>query len=189
MPAVIHGSVTRTETEPVRLDASTHAMIGITYAHHEIHSGTHFVYADAKDIANAATESFTLTVADSKAWPHLTFNVNGQAELGIDIYEGATPDTPGTVVSGPAVINRNRNSGNANTMIIKDGPAIGAGSKGTLILRTHAGSGKAGQGDVRGQAELVLKQNTMYWIDVINATTSDNFISWVADWYEHTDRD
>lgn len=32
----------------------------------------------------------------------------------------------------------------------------------------------------------ILKENAKYWWDITNATTSNNFISWVVNWHEYT---
>lgn len=171
----------------VIIDPLSGALIEIDFAHHELHEGDHFSYTNAEDIGNSATVSFTLTTPNTTKWSHLGFNVSAEAEFDLQIFEGATGLTSsGTVVSNPAVINDNRNSTNANTMIIRSGPTLGGGSKGTLIKRFHGGSGKLTGGTAGTGEELILKQNTIYWIDLLNSTTSNNFIGWIVEWYEHT---
>lgn len=171
------------------IDSTTGALTIIDYPHHEVHGGSHFVYSNAQDLTNGQTLSFTLVTSNTTKWAHFGFEVNGESEYDIQIFEGATGlGNVGTPVTNPAVINNNRNSATVNTLVINGTPTLGGGSKGTLIKRVHAGSGKANGGVAGTDQELILKQNTTYWVDLTNATTSNNFISWVVSWYEHTNR-
>lgn len=156
----------------------------IDLAHMEIHEGNHYCYVSAQDVGGSTTISFVIVVPDTPYVPNLEFFVSGELEYGLDIYEGASPQADGTAVTSPAIVNRNRNMPDVNGMKIYSGPTLGTGSKGTLIQRFHAGSGRLQGGDTRGDNELVLRRNTKYWIDLINATANNNWISWIADWYE-----
>lgn len=177
--------VPTTITSPA--DSATGALEIIDYVHHEVHSGNHFSYTNAQDLTNAQTISFTLVTPNTTRWSHFGFEVNGEAEYDIQIFEGATSlGNVGTPVTNPAVINDDRNSSTANTLVINGTPTLGGGSKGTLIKRFHAGSGKQDGGIAGTGQEIILKQNTTYWVDVTNATTSNNFLSWEVSWYEHT---
>lgn len=169
-------------------DNATGALITMEYEHHEVHAGSHFTYASAVDIGNAATVSFVLVTPNNTKWSHFGFEINGQAEYDLQIFEGATPDNLGIAVANPAVINNDRNSTQVNELVINGSPTLGGGSKGTLIFRTHAGSGKTTGGQAGTGQELILKQNTTYWVDLKNSTTSDNFIAWLVSWYEHTNK-
>lgn len=180
---------TDSDGNPFTVDEATGALTTIDYAHHEVHEGSHFSYTNAQDLTNAQTISFTLVTPNTARWSHFGFEVNGEAEYDIQIFEGATSlGNVGTPVTNPAVINDNRNSPTTNTLVINATPTLGGGSKGTLIKRLHAGSGKQDGGVAGTGHELILKQNTIYWVDVTNATTSNNFISWEVGWYEHTDK-
>jgi hypothetical protein len=169
----------------ISLDNATGALPTMFYGHHELHEGNYFSYTSALDLTNAQTISYLLTTPNTTKWSHFGFELNGQAEFDVKIYEGATPDVVGSAVSNPAVINNNRNSDTVNTLTITS-PTLGAGARGTLIMNIHAGSGKAGTGSAGSGEEKILKQNTKYWIDLKNETTSNNYISWVIGWYEHT---
>jgi len=174
--------------ETPRLDSITHAQNTIDYAHHEIHAGSSYEYANALDFTNAETKSFLLVTPDTTKWIHFIFEVAGEAEFNVNFYEAATPDADGAAVTAPAVINKNRNSNNTPGLVFTSAPTLGGGSKGTLIRVHHSGSGKQTGGQVRGTAELILKQDTKYWVDITNSTTSNNFISWMVGWYEHTSK-
>lgn len=162
------------------------ALTTITFAHHELHEGHHFQYANAQDLTNAQTISFTLVTPDTTRYANFGFELNGESEYDMQLFEGAAGLTSvGTPVTNPAVINNDRNSATTNTMVINSGPTLGAGSKGTLIKRIHIGSGR-GVGGVSGtDQEIILKRNTIYWVDITNATATNNFLSWIVSWYEH----
>ena len=170
-----------------RLDSITHAQTTIDYAHHEIHDGNAYEYSNALDFTNAETKSFLLTTEDSTAWAHFIFEIEAESEFNVDFYEGATPDTVGSAVTAPAVINKDRNSNNEAGMTLTS-PTLGAGAKGTLIRRHHGGSGKKAGGGSRGAIEIILAQDTAYWVDITNVSTSNNFIAWMIEWYEHTNK-
>ena len=53
-----------------RVDAKTHALDVVDYAHHEIHGGSAFVYDAASDIAGSTTVSFTLTTPNCDSDMH-----------------------------------------------------------------------------------------------------------------------
>ena len=169
------------------LDSATLALLSIDYDHHEIHSGDSYEYTNALDFTSGETKPFLFTIPNTAKWIHFFFDIVGELEYNIDFYEGATPDTVGSPVSAPAIINKDRNSSNTPGMTITI-PTLGGGSKGTLIRRHHAGSGKKAGGDLRGVNEVILKRNTQYWTDIKNETNSNNFISWTLTWYEHTNR-
>lgn len=169
-------------------DAVTNAVTTVSYEHHEVHSGSHFSYNNAQDLTNGQTVSFLVVTPDTTKWSHFGFLLDGEAEFDLQMFEDATPDADGSAVSSPAVINSNRNSATTPTLTITSGPTVGGGSKGTLIKRWHSGNGKQAGGSAGTGSEVVLKQNTKYWFDLTNSTTSNNFLSWDVEWYEHTDK-
>ena len=169
-------------------DSTTGAMSTVDYAHHEVHSGSYFEYVNAQELTNAQTVSFVVVTPNTTKWAHFGFEIEGEAEFDLQMFEGATPSAVGTVVSAPAVINANRNVSDVHTTLIYHTPTLGGGSKGTLIRRFHSGSGKAAGGKAGTPNEIILKQNTKYWFDLTNATSSDNWISWYIAWYEHTNK-
>jgi len=178
---------TATYQTPI-LDEITHASVTIDYIHHETHEGSHYSYINAQDLTNAQTVSFVVSTPDTDKFAHFGFTLSAEAEFDLQMFEGASPGTIGTIVSAPAKINNNRNSAGTATTLIYHTPTLGEGSKGTLIARWHGGAGKTVGGVAGTDSEIVLKRNTKYWFDVKNETTSNNFFSWVVGWYEHTNR-
>jgi hypothetical protein len=170
----------------INTDDLSRALVSVDFVHHEVHEGEHFSYTNAQDLGNGATVSFTLTTPNSTRLSHFGLEFNGESEYDVQLFEGATGLTSsGTVVTNPAVINDNRNSANVNTMVVRSGPTLGGGAKGALIKRFHVGSGRAVGGPSGTGQEIVLKVNTIYWIDILNETALNNFISWIISWYEH----
>lgn len=179
-------------------DRSTHGVIVVDYPHHEIHGGSSFASSGTVDLGSGGTINVHVKTPNSTKYSHLTFGVSTELEAAVNIYEGFAPSgtadggTPGVAVS---VWNRNRNSSTANTTLVYSGATVGTAgtaSAGTLIWANHQGGGSAvGKfgGEDRGITEWVLKKNTQYLFQIINATTSANYTAWQADWYEHTDKE
>lgn len=172
------------------LDETTGAIVTMDYAHHEVHEQRHFIYSNAQDIGISTTINFTIVTPDTTRISNFGFMINGEVEWDLQLFEGATGLTSvGTPVSNPPVINNDRNSVITNGMVINATPTLGGGSKGTLIWRSHAGSGRSIGGAAGTGEELRLKRNTIYWIDLANISNSSaNFIDWIVEWYEHIDK-
>lgn len=68
---VMRATVSTGDTDAVLIDANTHALLVIDYAHHEIHEGSHFACIATQELSNAEVVSFTLTVPDDVKLPHL----------------------------------------------------------------------------------------------------------------------
>lgn len=171
------------------IDEITGALVTIDYAHHEVHEQRHFIYSNAQDIPTNSTISFTVVTPNTNRITHFGFSINGEIEWDLQLFESATGLTSvGTPVSNPAVINNCRYSTILPGTVINASPTLGAGSKGTLIWRSHAGSGRSIGGMAGSGEELKLKPNTIYWIDLQNVSNSAaNFIDWLVEWYEHID--
>ena len=187
-PVNVYGKTGDATYQVPRLDPSTHSIQVIDYAHHEIHGGSHFSYTNAIEFSNGQVVSFVVVTPDTLKYAHFGFTVEGKGEFSVDTYESASPASNGSLVSNPAVINDNRNISDVHTTLIYSSPTLGAGSKGTLIKKSHVGVGKSSGGEAGTTHEIILKRNTKYWFDLTNQTTSANWISWIVAWYEHTDK-
>lgn len=179
-------------------DRSTHGVIVVDYPHHEVLDGSAFAASGTVDLSNAATFNVHVKTPNSMKYSHATFGVSTELETAINIYEGFAPSgtadggTPGVAVS---VWNRNRNSSTANTTLVYSGATVGTAgtaTEGTLIYaHHHVGGIGASQfgGKDRGITEWVLKSNTQYLFQIVNATTSANYVAWEVDWHEHTNKE
>ena len=165
------------------LDEFTGAMCSIDYPHHEIHAGNHFYNKDWIDLANGVTYDILLSVADTTKWPHFLFILNAEAEFNIIFYAEVTASNNGTPL---LVNNRNGNSLTANGLLAYHTPTIT--DLGIQIARYKGGSGKSVGGAVRANNESLLTQNTKFLARIHNDTTSNNWIDWLLDWYEHTNK-
>lgn len=175
------------ETDEIRIDGSTNGLIGITYAHHEIHSGSSFTAVDLRSVSTT-TFKWQITTPDSLVYAHILFDIECTGEMTLLVTEGSDR-TNGTAV--PA-INRNRvGTPSAATVVVTHTPTSGTTDGATTIMNKRIGATGVGNktltaGGVRGANEFVLKPNTKY---VVSATTyAAVYVSLGLDWYEHTDK-
>lgn len=182
----LKGSISDTESANVRIDPSTHSMQTIDYAHHEIHSGSHFK-AGYQNIAldNNDTLDLLFVTPNTTKWAHFVMTAKATAKCSVAIYEGTTTSADGTAVT---IWNRNRNSIKTPTVVVTHTPTVT--SVGTKMAEHWMGTdGKDPQGgDARGDSEFMLKQNTKY---LVRLTAEDNAMKGAigGDWYEHEDKD
>ena len=170
---------------PNEVDRATQGIITIDYAHHEIHSGSHYFYTDTVTLASSGTQDYLITTPNTTKWAHMLLAGIGSAITQFDLYEGS--DRTGT--SAQTVINQNRNSSNTAGVTIHKGTSSGT-TDGVKIF-THKGGSSGGvsrtESSVRNDNEIILKQNTKYIFRVTSGTT-DNITSVGFSWYEHTNK-
>jgi len=184
---LINGKTSDSTYQAPRIDATTHTLQTIDYAHHEIHAGSHFK-ASYQDTSMATNDTITLlfVTPDTTEWAHWVLTGQATGAVVIQLYEGTTTSSNGTAVT---VVNRNRNiSGTANTTLVYHTPTVT--TDGTKIVEKWLGSEGFKEdvgGGIRGDSELILKQNTKY---LIRLTAVSNGIKGAigGDWYEHTDK-
>ena len=168
------------------IDASTGALVRISYPHHETHDGNHY-FISAFAVFNTDEEAvFGVTTPDSTKEPHITFLVVGTSQTEIYVYESST-FTGGVEIES---INNNRNSTNTADLTVTSAPTVS--DVGTLIFAQSTGKAgvnptKSDSGTYERANELILKRNTAY---IFKAVSRDdgNVISYRSDWYEHTPR-
>ena len=173
---------------PLQQDAATWALTGITYEHHEVHSGSHFTFTLDSTVGDADTLGVLIVTPNTTKWAHMVFDVLGALDTQVKLFETSTHTAGGTRTS----YNNNRNSATVNTTLVKNWTR--GVSDGTQIFTSHfgidagVGAGRVtGGGGARGETEWVLKQNTTYFFAIISATAS-NIVSMRLSWYEHTDK-
>ena len=167
------------------LDQITRALNVIDYAHHEIHAGSHYLYADAITLGAAGTQDYLITIPNTTKWPHMLFILDGSAITQFDLYEGA--DRNGTTLQ--TIGNSNRNSANIAGVTLHKGTS--GGSTDGIKIHTYKGGSATNQSrsgaGTRNDEELILKQNTKYLLRVTSGTAS-NLINVHLSWYEHTNK-
>ena len=179
----------------IPLDASTRAQMIIDYSHHEIHGGSHYFNDESYDLPAADWIDIRFTTPDTAKWFHMLINVRTQEEGLFQLYENAPILVAGTSLTAH---NSNRNSiktsGILNFDYIVNTTEANANldtdiSSATRLRNSLLGSN---QGNVSGQHrsdnEIIAKQNTAYLVRINNLVTSTRYVSWVLDWYEHTDK-
>lgn len=188
------------------VDSATGALETITYAHHEIHSGSsytaHFTNTTTNDNDHRSCIGFR--TPSGPTWFHMIIAVSVSSPGEVFFLEGpATIDLDeGTEAT---VYNRNRNTSKTSTMLSLESPAVpglcttfteaqinGASLTGGTSLehRTIATGGgpQAVGGAGRGAEEWLLKSDTIYLVTVQNIGANINLHHINLDWYEHENR-
>lgn len=175
--------------------------ITISHAHHEIHDGHSYVASKSQTTANSNDNMTALsfkTPTNKDINLFVLASVTGAAWL--YIYEAPTiVDNTGT--GSVQAYNRNRNSmlvtGVKDTKQSPDRAgyvtywdetdAAGANvtwTDGTLISSEQLGAGRNTAGESRGQAEFVLKRDTLYGVILENEGATANIHNIILNWYE-----
>jgi len=175
-----------------KLDAISNALVGIDYAHHELHSGDEFTICHSASGKNdGQTINIYLKTPNTTKLIHMLINwsANGQAYLNVREAPTVTANT-GT----PAQIyNRYRDS--LTTSVVLDNETVPVANKvnldatvtapGTIIMQEFAGAAKQFGALVRGNDEFILKANTAYVFEV-ESDAAGLVLSLCLSWYEHT---
>jgi hypothetical protein len=159
------------------------AIKGIDYAHHEIHAGSSFSAWFHEDKSIGTNMDLLVVVPNTTAWPHMIFSVENESEADLLLYESVSNTSNGTVTT---VYNNNRNKSlvtTAGVLVFSYPTAVTVGT--TSIFGWHSGSGKGAGGSVRGEDEIILKQNTKYLLRI--TATAAGWLAAKLHWYEHTD--
>ena len=163
----------------LEIDQHTHTLQMLDYAYHQIYKGNSYVITRAIDVLNGETTD-VLIVTGSNKDIHLYATVISESEAEFCLYEDTTTSNDGTVVQA---YNRNRLSSNTPVTITKHTPTVT--NVGTCIYTKHWGSGKDVGAEARAENAFILKRNSKYLLRVLNATSSNNYVSFLLNWYEH----
>ena len=199
----IWGKISDTVGRPVRIDASTHAIETIGYAHHEVHAGSAFTCHYNNSVTNIGEmTAIAFNTPDTTKWGHVVAQYFSGGAAYFAVYENPSIDVDeGTQLT---IYNRNRNSATASTMSsIETAPvankatsydetqAAGANITTTVeIERRYIGAGdrKSVGGAARGEEEFILDQGNQYIFMLVSLTADDAIHNITLDWYEHTDK-
>lgn len=185
--AQMYGKTGDTTFQVPRIDAYTHTLQTIDYEHHEIHSGSHFIYYDYDgDVDTASPKYYRLTTPNTTKWTHVQFSLFSEGAGTWQLFENPTVNAAGTTVT---TFNNDRNSTTTATLVIATDPTSTADGTQIKIWRTGSGTNapmRAGL-ESRSAVELILKQNEDYFLkftpDADNAKTKIEVL-----WYEHTNK-
>lgn len=199
----IYGKTGDSTYQSPRIDAYTHALEIIDYAHHEIHSGSSFTCHFNNDVTNIGEMTgIAFNTKDTTKWVHIICTAVATGAAYFSIYENADLDVDeGTDLT---IYNRDRNSATASTVSsIETSPEEGkatsyteaqlAGatlSTATEIMRKYIGTtGKGGFGGEASHAdEFILNSGVQYAFVLTSLTADDATHNITLDWYEHTNR-
>jgi len=180
-----------TPTQPVQIvspvDSITAAIETISYAHHEIHAGSHFFLQGFIELDTDGEMRIKMVTPDTAKWSHFIFAVKSTGICETYLDEGAVGGMAGG--SNVVPLNNNRNSDNVSGMVFVSGVTAAS----AYVTRLEADKwGAAGFKEAIGggggrEDELLLKQNTTYLRTFISGADS-NIIQFKASWYEHTNK-
>ena len=132
------------------------------------------------ELASAATYEILFVTPNTTKWPHMHFQIRSTGEAHYDLYKDATTTNVGTPCASH---NRNHNSAATPSCLCYHSPILS--DDGTLKMAEHFGSGKIVGGQSRDTHEIILAQNSTYLLRITSEAAA-NDISWILNWYEHT---
>jgi len=171
------------DLEVEKFDANTLAVNIMDYAHHEIHSGSHYFYKGVVPFNGGAAETQYLMfiTPDTDARVHAKASIYGSLEFDIEIYEGATVSANGTELE---TFNNDRDSTNTPGLVAYSGPTVT--DEGTLIWKGKTGSGRTPATVAPGTSyEIIAKRNSIYLFKLVKVPSNTAYIDADFWWYEH----
>lgn len=168
-------------------DASTQALSVVEYEHHEVHAGRHFYVSGFTTKDDGEDILFTVLTPPTGRETHMMFEVEGQSQTEMYIYEGSSYDASS---AGAEVVpfNNSRVSSFTSVNCLRSAPVLV--NTGTLIFSQSKGvagatpSKAASEGLIDRDRELILKMSTQYAF-LIRSKAAGNVISYLGEWYEH----
>lgn len=176
-------------TRPVGYDNVGNVQAKIGYEHHQVHAGRHFYVAGFAVKGDGEEILFTFQTPPTGRKAHMTFQIEGQTQTEMYIYEGSSydVDSAGAQVTP---INNDRNSIYTSVNCLRNAPVLV--NTGSLIFSQSKGvagatpSKAASEGIVDREKELILAAGKQYAFLIVSKAAS-NTISYNGEWYEHAD--
>jgi len=167
------------------IDGITNAINTIDYAHHEIHSGSHFYIQGYVELNTDGVLRMKMVTPDTGKWVHFRFEITSSGICGTTLDEGASGGMTGGTPVTP--INNNRNSTQTSVLTLTSGVAAASDYVARIESDKWGAGGKfiASGGGTSRENELILKQNTTY-LRTFTSEADANIIQFKATWYEHT---
>lgn len=164
------------------MDSTTNSLNVVDYAHHEVHSSSHYYIDGHTTLASGASFYVKLVTPAGTKWSHFLWEISSSFILETSLTEDATGGMTGGTSAVP--FNNNRNSTKVSGMVITKGVTVNTG--GTIISSSKWGSRSVGGSNSRDD-ELILKADTVY-LRAFTSSTNANIVSFKAFWYEHTNK-
>ena len=114
------------ELDDVRIDASTNSLQTVDYAHHEVHSGSHYYIEGNTTLGVGGTFYVKLVTPDTAKWGHFEWRINSSGILTTTLEEDATGGMVGGLRATIHANNRNINcwtglhTGGASATVLTD---------------------------------------------------------------------
>lgn len=167
------------------LDPLAHALVTISYEHHEVHEGKTFFASykspDGADVADNGALRFFLV--GGARYSHIVFVASAGGDAEINFYESTACSSPGTPLQAH---NMNRNGTMTPSLQVLHTPTVS--DSGTRLVNELIPGGTGGAqtpgGAARPGTEWILAPGTDYLVEVINRAGSSQPISIAVQWYE-----
>lgn len=170
-----------------QLERVTGGQRTIEVNHAYIHEGILFNSAFTSTLTAGATRKITFKTPATKYVHYIPSDIVPSADkVTVNFYESSSGNSGGTAKTA---VNRNRLSSATPTVVLTDGATVT--TNGTLFhtvwLPGSTGIGQTRAGSAASSAyEWVLKQDTVYTIEIINNSSASNDIWLNFHWYEET---
>lgn len=139
------------------IDPTTRTSVNIDYDEHRLNQACHFFVADYLTVPVGGTLLFTIDTTPEPV-PRLRFNLFSRNILHLDIYEGVSNISGGTVL---VAVNNHRSSPNVSDVFIKVNPTATPLTKLAGFLYDESG------GAILSKNALILKPSTSYAIKIV----------------------
>ncbi len=193
--ALVATPVMAQDWEASGIDGATSALVGIDYAHHEIHGGSsyyneRFVQVPAGDVLD-----IRFWTGNTTKWSHFIAHIITEAEFHVNLYEDVEAFTTAGITL--TAVNRDRNSSKTSNwqyfdyILTANAAAANVTTDMTGCInigKAASGSGRNKSGEGGHEEELILKQDTKYVLRFESRAQNERYVDYVLDWYEHTNR-
>jgi len=185
--SVMYGRVDNDTVVPINLDSSTQDIQIVEHEHAEIHGGDHYFFENFATVDSAASIGFCVQTPNTAKWTHLTWEIQSQGQIQFEIYENANLTYDGTDLTS---YNNDRNSTNTSNWVNfeQDCTVNSVGTKlGQALIGNASNPNRGLPGGGQRNKEIILKQNEDYLFRITSGVNS-NTITYLAEWYEHTNK-
>jgi hypothetical protein len=165
------------------IDPQTTCLVVIDNEHHHIHEGLAWSITETATLGNGESTDYIFITPDSDWLVHLRYEVVGEGEGSVSLFEDATTGVGG---GGTAITK-------ADFSLNRDDPQTGFANvyTGATVATTGArrryfafGSAR-NAGGVNAEHEIILARNTTYLLRITSDAVS-NEVAWNIFWYEHS---
>lgn len=170
-----------------RIDGTTHALVYVSYEHHESHAGHHFTAYRTATLSSANTASVALTTPAGDERMHVLFHANTSDAGMFTVTEGGV--LAGGTAFSPINSRRNRQGvagfiSVATCLVGNTGATPITMAGGSIIFQQVLTAGNKTGGVTQREEEYILKPATSYLFQVLSSANG-NAVTVILEWYEH----